>query len=197
MALADKDQGGAAGAVSPSDTPEIISAVRVRQSTPFGHMHLSITVDPVSERELEVFAQLGKGGDVAASDLEAICRMVSLFLRTGGALELVIDQLKGIGSSLSIPTANGRIMSLGDGMATALKRYLTAKEQVGLRAILLGEFIVDEHAAIKQRNGAKSAGSSRGDKINTAYKIACPACGGALVFEEGCNKCYGCGYSSC
>ena len=32
-------------------------------------------VDPISGREREVFAQLGKGGDVANSDLEAICRL--------------------------------------------------------------------------------------------------------------------------
>ncbi len=183
--------------VLPSGTPEIISAVRVRQSTPFGHMHLSITVDPVSECELEVFAQLGKGGDVAASDLEAICRMVSLFLRTGGTLDLVIDQLKGIGSSLSIPTANGRIMSLGDGMATALGRYLEAKQQVGLRAILLGEYAIDKGAIANQKATKTGVAGNRTDRINTAYKIACPSCGGGLVFEEGCNKCYGCGYSSC
>ncbi len=184
------------GCVVPNSTPEIISAIRVRQGTPFGHMHLSITVDPVSERELEVFAQLGKGGDVAASDLEAICRMVSLFLRSDGSLELVIDQLSGIGSSLSIPTANGRIMSLGDGMATALRRYLTVKKQVGLKAILLGEFAVD-NAAGEGEKTKKMSGGSRSDRMNTAYKIACPECGGSLVFEEGCNKCYGCGYSSC
>jgi len=203
MALDSKSAGNDAGAgkgqakVLPSGTPEIISAVRVRQSTPFGHMHLSITVDPVNERELEVFAQLGKGGDVAASDLEAICRMVSLFLRTGGELEQVIEQLKGIGSSLSIPTANGRIMSLGDGIATALKRYLVAKEQVGLRAILMGEFVVDESAGVKPATVGKAGRASQMDKINTAYKIACPQCGGGLVFEEGCNKCHGCGYSTC
>ena len=89
--------------------------------TPFGNMHVKITVDPRNDRELEVFAQLGKGGDVATSDLEAICRMISLWLRSGGSLKAVIKQLSGIGSSLQIPTRAGRIMSLGDGLAMALK----------------------------------------------------------------------------
>src|SRR5205823_5893365 len=62
--------------VKPQRTPSILSAVRIRSNTPFGHMHLTISVDPKSEKELEVFAQLGKAGDIAASDLEAICRMV-------------------------------------------------------------------------------------------------------------------------
>src|ERR1043165_9195859 len=122
--------------VKPQRTPSILSAVRIRSNTPFGHMHLTISVDPKSERELEVFAQLGKAGDIAASDLEAICRMVSLFLRCGGSMDLVIDQLEGIGSSLSIPTKDGRVMSLGDALGKTIRKYWSAKKQGGLKAIL-------------------------------------------------------------
>jgi ribonucleoside-diphosphate reductase alpha chain len=129
----------AARPIEPMDLPEIVSGFRIRQMTPFGNMHVKITVDPRADRELEVFAQLGKGGDVANSDLEAICRMISLWLRAGGSLRHVIKQLEGIGTSLQIPTRNGRIMSLGDGLACALKKYTKAKERFGLRALLLGE----------------------------------------------------------
>ncbi len=125
--------------LEPLDLPEIVSSVRVRQMTPFGNMHVHITVDPRTEREREVFAQLGKGGDVANSDLEAICRLISLWLRSGGSLRHVIRQLEGIGSSLQIPTRAGRIMSLGDGLAAALKKYARVKERSGLKALLLGE----------------------------------------------------------
>ncbi len=130
--------------IEPMDLPEIVSGLRIRQMTPFGNMHAKITVDPVADRELEVFAQLGKGGDVANSDLEAICRMVSLWLRAGGSLRLVVKQLEGIGSSLQIPTRTGRIMSLGDGLACALKKYMRAKERFGLRNLLLGEINLSE-----------------------------------------------------
>lgn len=128
----------------PIKTPAILSAVRIRQNTPFGHMHVSITVDPKSERELEVFAQLGKAGDVAMSDLEAICRMVSLFLRSGGSIESVMDQLEGIGSHLSIPTRDGRVMSLGDALGKTVRKYWQAKKEFGLKAILLGEVDFDK-----------------------------------------------------
>lgn len=124
--------------LKPAVLPEITSAIRVRQLTPFGNLHVNITVDPKSEREVEVFAQLGKGGDLANSDMEAICRMVSLWLRAGGTLEHVIRQLSGIGSSLQVHTKEGKIMSLGDGLARALKRYLQAKAEGGLRSLLLG-----------------------------------------------------------
>jgi ribonucleoside-diphosphate reductase alpha chain len=130
--------------IEPQDLPEIVSGLRIRQLTPFGNMHVKITVDPRSDRELEVFAQLGKGGDLATSDLEAICRMISLWLRSGGSLRHVIKQLAGIGSSLQIPTRAGRIMSLGDGLAAALKKYMRAKERFGLRSLLLGEIDLSE-----------------------------------------------------
>jgi ribonucleoside-diphosphate reductase alpha chain len=125
--------------IEPADLPEIVSGFRIRQLTPFGNMHVKITVDPVSGRELEVFAQLGKGGDVANSDLEGLCRTASLWLRAGGSLLPLIKQWEGIGSSLQIPTRAGRIMSLPDGLACALKKYMRAKERFGLRALLLGE----------------------------------------------------------
>ena len=130
--------------IEPADLPEIVSGLRIRQMTPFGNMHVKITVNPRADRELEVFAQLGKGGDVANGDLEAICRMISLWLRAGGSLRLVIKQLEGIGTSLQIPTRTGRIMSLGDGLACALKKYTRAKERFGLRALLLGEIDLAE-----------------------------------------------------
>lgn len=125
--------------LEPRMLPDIASGIRIRQSTPFGNMHIQITVDPRDERECEVFAQLGKGGDIANSDLEAICRLISLWLRAGGDLHHVIKQLSGIGSSLQIPTKHGRIMSLGDGLARALQRYNRAKERFGLRPLLLGQ----------------------------------------------------------
>ena len=124
--------------LEPGVLPEIAAGVRIRQLTPFGNMHINITVDPQTDRELEVFAQLGKGGDLANSDLEAICRMVSLWLRSGGSLNHVIRQLHSIGSSLQVHTKEGKIMSLGDGLARALQRYTQAKEEVGLRALLVG-----------------------------------------------------------
>jgi ribonucleoside-diphosphate reductase alpha chain len=172
----------------PIRLPEIMSCLRIRQMTPFGNMHVKVSVDPLSEKEREVFAQLGKGGDVANSDLEAICRLLSLWLRVNGSLELALKQLEGIGSSLTVPTKDGRIMSLGDGLANALHRYLAAKAQHGLKSLLLGT------AALTPTPTDPNAGAPR----NVAsYKVKCPACTGALAFQEGCVKCVACGFSQC
>jgi ribonucleoside-diphosphate reductase alpha chain len=156
-------------------------------------LHVKVSVDPRTGVEREVFAQLGKGGDVANSDLEAICRLLSLWLRSNGSLELAIKQLEGIGSSLSVPTRDGRIMSLGDGLAKALQRYLDAKKQHGLHALLLGTADV---AVVANGNGGSSS-SAKAPRNVGHYKIKCPACEGDLAFMEGCAKCHSCGFSQC
>jgi ribonucleoside-diphosphate reductase alpha chain len=189
-----------AGPIIPVRLPEIMPSLRIRQMTPFGNMHVKISVDPVADREMEVFAQLGKGGDVANSDLEAICRMISLFLRCGGDLSMTLKQLEGIGSSLSVPSKEGRIMSLADGLAKALSKYQQAKLHHGLKAILLGE--VDPEAMLEEvansTSSAATSGSRMGSGMGNAFKIKCPACdAGTLIFEEGCCKCHSCGYSQC
>ncbi len=221
----------------PRDIPEIVSGLRIRQMTPFGNMHVKITVDPRSDRELEVFAQLGKGGDIANSDLEAICRMISLWLRAGGGFKHVIRQLKDIGSSLQVPTRDGKIMSLGDGLARALQKYQRAKERFGLRSLLLGECDLSEldrpgvgtgnghgngngkhigdgepqgHEHVSEVRHATTAHETRADEApvsagnagastaaRLAFIIKCPECGESLVFAEGCNKCYKCGWAQC
>jgi ribonucleoside-diphosphate reductase alpha chain len=190
---------------TPVRLPEIMPSLRIRQMTPFGNMHVKISVDPQLHKEREVFAQLGKGGDVANSDLEAICRLLSLWLRSNGSLELAMKQLEGIGSSLSVPTRDGRIMSLGDGLAKALARYLDAKRRHGLHALLLGTANLDVPAAPSSTSASSSApstppptSSGNGQPRNVGhYKIHCPQCDGELAFQEGCVKCHGCGFSQC
>jgi hypothetical protein len=99
-------------------------------------------------------------------------------------------------------------MSLADGLATALQRYLDAKAEVGLHALLLGGAEPDlsnkpgPKAAAQpsaQPAASKSNGHApKGEPRNVAqYKLKCPACTGVLAFEEGCVKCYGCGFSQC
>ncbi|MCX8230136.1 MAG: adenosylcobalamin-dependent ribonucleoside-diphosphate reductase [Planctomycetota bacterium] len=189
----------ASTALNPVRLPEIMPSVRIRQMTTFGNMHVKISVDTQADREMEVFAQLGKGGDVANADLEAMCRMISLFLRCGGAIEMALKQLEGIGSSMTIPSKDGRIMSLPDGLAKALQKYLSVKAHYGLKAILLGEVSMEEALANPaELQSTPTLGSRLGTGMGGAFKVKCPACdAGALTFEEGCCKCHSCGYSQC
>ena len=179
--------------VTPISIPEIMSCLRIRQKTPFGNMHVKISVEPDTGIEREVFAQLGKGGDVANSDLEAICRMLSLFLRCGGSLKLALRQLEGIGSSLSVPSKDGRVISLADGLAKAIKKYIAAKKMFGIQNLLLGK----ADFSMLQNSTEWRDNDSAPKTAANAFKIKCPECSEQLVFEEGCVKCYSCGYSKC
>jgi len=132
---------------------------------------------------------------VANSDLEAICRILSLWLRSNGSLQLAVKQLDGIGSSLTVPTKDGRIMSLADGLARALRRYLHAKKEHGLRALLLGE-VSPSPAAKLAATPSRPRGTNAPRNVSQ-YKLVCPSCSSALAFEEGCVKCYSCGFSQC
>jgi ribonucleoside-diphosphate reductase alpha chain len=105
---------------------------------------------------------------------------------------MVIDQLEGIGSSLSVPSKDGRIRSLGDGLARALLNYVAVKKRDGLEAILSGR--------VKSLDGPlRSDGPSVTTDQEAIFKIKCPDCdcAGTLAFEEGCLKCHACGYSIC
>lgn len=206
--------------LEPATLPEITSGIRVRQLTPFGNMHINITVDPKTEREMEVFAQLGKGGDLANSDLEAICRMISLWLRSGGGIDHVINQLVAIGSSLQVSTKDGKIMSLGDGLARGLQKYGRAKKDFGLRGLLMGEVDLDAPPAASPARAAGNGhshgnGNGNGHKVakpqaslppgrydgmswqQAQFKVRCPDCQGELRFAEGCMTCEACGFSKC
>jgi ribonucleoside-diphosphate reductase alpha chain len=200
MALAEKKapekQDAMRKPIRPMPLPEIMSAIRVKQVTPFGNMHIKIVVDPVAQREYEIFAQLGKGGDIACSDLEGMCRLISLYLRVNGSLDDIVAQLDGIGSSLSVPTKDGRIASLADGLAKAIQKYQRAKAISGLHALLLGTVDLSSIARGTKAEAVTARDAPHGEELN-GYKIRCPECGGAIIFEEGCAKCHGCGFSQC
>ena len=119
-------------------------------------------------------------------------------MRSNGSLDLALKQLEGIGSSLSVPTKDGRIMSLADGLAKALRRYLSAKAEHGLHALLLGTVAPNlEKTSYTQRPVLPAPAVSETRQVAASYKIKCPACSGTLAFQEGCVKCHACGFSQC
>ena len=192
----DADAGRRRNVAKPISLPDILPAVRIKQATPFGNMHVKVVIDPRDYLEREVFAQLGKGGDLANSDLEAICRLTSLYLRIHGSIDDVVNQLGDIGSSLSIPTKDGRINSLADGLARAIKKYQQMIKNLGLRGMFLGE---GDHAPEPGEPPPVERAGPEARMVPSQYKIKCPdpGCGGTLIFEEGCVRCPACSYAEC
>lgn len=177
---------------SPVKTPSLISALRLRYATPFGHMHVVVTVDVKTEKEMEVFAQLGKAGELTAADMEALGRLTSLHLRTGGSLKDIIKQLVGIGSNMSV--SGEHPTSLPDCLGRALAKYWVAKEQFGFRAILLGEVDLEDDDTDKPipPDLQDSQVLSRVAVKEALEKHKCAECGKALVVQDGKMCCINC-----
>ena len=91
-----------------------------------------------------------------------------------------------IGGGRSLGFGPNRVRSLPDGIAHALDEYLKDTEAQD----------TEETGA----NGNGGNGSQEKSPVDPSLVIGdlCPECGhAAMVNEEGCHKCYACGYSEC
>ncbi len=130
---------------------------------------------------------------------EGLGRMISLALRFSSHLsptqriKEIVDQLKGIGGARSLGFGKERVRSLPDAVAKVLAIHYNLNDN--------GE-IKKSEAAIKTSNPSLIEQTTQPNllSINQEEQLydICPSCGEAsLVHEEGCKKCYSCGYSEC
>ncbi|HSG05757.1 MAG TPA: adenosylcobalamin-dependent ribonucleoside-diphosphate reductase, partial [Nitrospiria bacterium] len=151
------------------------TGVTISKETPLGTVHITLNED--EEGPAEVFMTIGKAGSDIMAMAESLGRAISLYLRTPSPLSRLekvreeVDQLRGIGGARSIGFGEARISSLADAISRAM----------------------DEHWLKAQPAGN---GHNPNDKVRMTGNI-CPKCGVQMAREEGCQKCYGCGYSEC
>ena len=89
-----------------------------------------MTVNEDAEGKLfEIFNQIGKAGGCAASQSEAIGRLVSLSFRSGIEPEDIIRQLKGISCHTPVWYREGKVLSCSDAVAKAIEWHLQEKEK--------------------------------------------------------------------
>ncbi len=175
--------------------PEKLEGSTYKVRTPIGNAYVSINSDEMGN-PFEVFITVGKAGTDVMADAEAIGRLVSLSLRIPTELpaetiaEQVVEQLAGIGGSGSVGFGNGKVRSLADGVAKALREHLDGKK------VSKGNGVEVE---IKQsEREMEMIGQQAALPLTKKRHDICPECGQAsLVLEEGCSKCYVCGHSKC
>ncbi|AGK61624.1 ribonucleoside-diphosphate reductase class II [Archaeoglobus sulfaticallidus PM70-1] len=164
--------------IEPRPRPKVTIGRTIETKTGCGSLYVTINED--EHGIAEVFVQLGKSGGCAASQTEAIGRLISIALRSWVSPEAIIRQLKGIRCPSIGFEENEIITSCADGVAKILERYLKGdyrKIRVDLEGIKpLTEF---------EKKSTKITGD------------ACPDCGGVLEYSEGCMTCKGCGYTKC
>jgi ribonucleoside-diphosphate reductase alpha chain len=174
------------------ELPEYLpSSDYLNQRTPWGKLHMHI--DCYKENPAQIFTQLGKGGQVVNADLEGMSRLASLCLRLGGSLEQVVKQLEGVGSQKMVPTKEGNISSLSDGIAIALKKYMLLRKEYEK------EREGDKNIKVDPAKVAKVIKENKISKNEADYAEACPECGSKMEAKEGCWICSSeeCGYSKC
>jgi ribonucleoside-diphosphate reductase alpha chain len=107
------------------ERPEILTGVTEKIKTGYGNLY--VTINTKGKRPFEVFAHIGKSGYTTMADTEAICRLISLALRSGVPVNKVIRQLRGIGGSSQTFAGGARILSIPDAIAQVLHRHFGDK----------------------------------------------------------------------
>jgi len=147
------------------ERPVSLKGWTYRMQTGWGPLNGTIKEDDAGLFEL--FTTMGKAGGCAASQSEAIGRMVSLAWRSGIQREQDINQLMDISCHSHAGFGADKILSCADAVAKAIGNHLSSKghiEKMEKRAL---------------------------------FKGACPECGGRVEHEGGCAVCHSCGYSEC
>jgi ribonucleoside-diphosphate reductase alpha chain len=147
------------------ERPKILKGWTYQMQTGCGPLYVTVNED--TNGLFELFTTMGKAGGCAASQSEAIGRMVSLAWRSGIQARQVIKQLQGISCHSPSGFGENKIMSCADAVARAIQSHMSA-------------------------NGGSPVKEKR-----AFFKGACPDCGGIVEHEGGCAVCRGCGYSEC
>lgn len=175
--------------------PRFLKGFTYSIETPLGKTYVTVNENG-GNQPFEIFINTAKAGTETAAHSEAIGRLISYILRISSPIEprkrlkTIMEQLGGIGGGRSLGFGANRVRSLPDGIAKALDEYLFVR---------LRENEVPNENWLQDSPTLPLDGF---DKLgaNTQHPIGelCPECGQAtLVNEEGCRKCYGCGYSEC
>jgi len=148
------------------ERPKVLKGWTYQMRTGCGPLYVTVNEDKTGIFEL--FTTMGKAGGCAASQSEAIGRMVSLAWRSGVQARQVLKQLQGISCHSPYGFGENKVLSCADAVAKAIQSHLADNG---------GQEIIKEKIAF--------------------VKGACPECGGIVEHEGGCAVCHLCGYSEC
>jgi ribonucleoside-diphosphate reductase alpha chain len=169
----------------PRPRPTVTKGMTVRAPTACGNLYVTINED---HRGLcEVFAQMGKGGGCAASQAEAVGRLISLALRSGVATESILEEIKGIRCPSPLLGKGGVVLSCPDAIGKAIENHLTENEKTkDIEDIVDDTLTLDQYVETVKKDQNNIVG-------------VCPDCGNALISESGCMVCIdrSCGYTKC
>lgn len=101
--------------------PKTLQGRTIKMETGCGTLYVTINED--QDGFFELFNTMGKAGGCAASQSEAIGRLVSLAWRNGIPTDEIVKQLSGICCHNHLGVGNDKILSCADAIARAIKEY--------------------------------------------------------------------------
>ncbi|MGB9880367.1 MAG: TSCPD domain-containing protein [Anaerolineae bacterium] len=173
--------------IHPRSRPEVTQGRTVRIRTGCGNLYVTLNSD--GQGLCECFTAMGKSGGCAASQAEAIARLISLALRSGVAVEALVKELRGIRCPSPAWTKGGQVLSCADAIGIVLSQAAGIK---------MGRDV----GAASQESAAASIDEPEQVKLSPSeplvkHRGACPECGGSMKYESGCSVCPTCGFSQC
>ena len=167
--------------------PEIMNGSTYRIKTGYGKLYVTVNNDEKGV-PFEVFATIGKSGGFFQEQSEAICRLISLALRSGVAAGEVAGDLKGIRGPMPVFTDKGTVLSLPDALGKILEQHVTITGQV--------EEVISRPEKQEVLPFADTTGANT-EVADFGFMPGCPDCGTQLLMQEGCISCKSCGFSRC
>lgn len=190
--------------------PMIVHGSTYRIETPVGVAFITVNTDEQGS-PLEVFINVGKAGSDVYAMAAALGRTISLAMRFASPLspqqrvKELIDQMQGIGGARTLGFGKEKIRSLPDAVARVLSMHFhingfTASNGNG--AVKTNGNGTGHVAPQTQSNPQLVTNATQPTLMEHEEKSdrfdLCPSCGEAsFVHEEGCAKCYSCGYAMC
>jgi ribonucleoside-diphosphate reductase alpha chain len=153
--------------LSPRKRPAETKGTIARVNTGCGSLYITVAYD--DKGIFEVFATLGKSGACAVAQLEAICRLITLALRSGVDVASVVKQLRGIRCPNVAWEGGKSVLSCADAIASVLEKHIDGDNALKL----------EDYGLAKNMAGQ------------------CPECSNMLIYQEGCYHCPACGYTKC
>jgi ribonucleoside-diphosphate reductase alpha chain len=165
-------------AIKPRPRPTVTVGHTVRMNTGCGNLYVTINENDEG-LPFELFNHMGKAGGCAASQNEAIGRLISYALRCGASLEPLIKQLKGISCHRPAWGEDGKISSCSDAIGKSPEKYRRRRRRAA-RASGPGPAVGRRStgarsSAERHREAAIIAGSNGGHRHTTSPSRRAPA----------------------
>jgi len=195
-----KDVGIDVGSDAKLDRDYRLNGATYSVKTPQGKAFITVNKDS-GGRPFEVFINVGKAGTDVSALSEGLGRLVSGWLRVPGSsnatVSEIISQLAGIGGSRSVGFGKNRVSSIPDAVAKVLaEEFNYSLPKVGNSDN--GNGLSENHVPDYGSNAEQTLGAEAFSHSVMGNIDMCPDCGNySFIKEEGCAKCYVCGYSVC